>query len=59
MEDLGYAGMWQRSMPLVTAWWERIKARHSVQATYYKGARFSDAYAQWMKESAPHCQPPA
>ena len=58
MDDLGYADMWRRSLPLVTAWWERIKACPSYQATYYKGARFSDAYAQWMKESAASCQPP-
>lgn len=57
MDDLGYAGMWQRSLPLVTAWWARIRERPSYRATYYKGARFSDAYAQWMAESAPACQP--
>ncbi|MSQ52302.1 MAG: glutathione S-transferase family protein [Betaproteobacteria bacterium] len=57
MEDLGYAEMWRRSLPRVTEWWMRIKARPSYLATYYKGARFSDAYAAWMNESAPACQP--
>ncbi len=51
MEDLGYAGMWQ-SLPQVTAWWARIKARLSYQATFYKGARFSDLYAALMKQTA-------
>lgn len=52
MEDLGYARMWTESLPRMTEWWSRIKARPSHRATFYKGARFSDAYAQWMKESA-------
>ena len=50
---LGYAGMWERAQPRVAEWWSRIKARPSYTATYYKGARFSDAYAALMKESAP------
>jgi len=52
MEDLGYAEMWTKSLPRMTEWWSRIKARPSYKTTFYKGARFSDAYAQWMKESA-------
>lgn len=53
MDDLGYADMWRISRPLMTAWWARIQARPSYRATYYKGARFSDVYSAWMKESAP------
>ena len=52
MEDLGYAATWERAQPRVTAWWARIKARPSYAATYYRGARFSDAYAALMKETA-------
>jgi glutathione S-transferase len=52
MEDLGYAGGWERAQPRMTEWWSRIKPRPSFQATYYKGARFSDAYAALMKETA-------
>ncbi|MFM9970637.1 MAG: glutathione S-transferase family protein, partial [Burkholderiales bacterium] len=52
MEDLGYADMW-RALPRMSEWWARIKARPSYQSTYYKGARFSDAYSEWMKDSAP------
>ncbi len=52
MEDLGYAHMWERGFPRVTAWWAAIKARPSYAATYYKGARFSDAYAEIMNPSA-------
>lgn len=48
MEDLGHAGMWERGHPRVTEWWARIKARPSYEATYYPGARFSDAYADLM-----------
>jgi len=39
-------------LPLVTEWWSRIKARPSYKTTFYKGARFSDAYAEVMKETA-------
>jgi glutathione S-transferase len=52
MEDLGYAGGWERAQPRMTEWWSRIKERPSYKATYYKGARFSDAYAALMKETA-------
>ena len=52
MEDLGYAHMWERGFPRVTAWSAAIKARPSYAATYYKGARFSDAYADIMNQSA-------
>jgi glutathione S-transferase len=52
MEDLGYADDWERAQPRMTEWWSRIKARPSHKATYYKGARFSDAYAALMKETA-------
>lgn len=52
MDDLGYADMWQRSLPRVTGWWSRIKARPSYKTTYYKGARFSDDFAELMKETA-------
>lgn len=51
MEDLGYAGTWN-SLPRMTGWWSRIKARSSYQATYYRGARFSDLYAELMKQTA-------
>ena len=51
MEDLGYADMWKQ-LPRVTGWWLRIKARPTYQATYYKGARFSDSYAALIKETA-------
>jgi len=51
MEDLGYADMWQQ-LPRMIEWWLRIKARPSYKATFYKGARFSDAYAALMKETA-------
>ena len=52
MEDLGYAGMWQGPLPRMSEWWSRIQARPSYGTTYYKGARFSDAYAALMKEAA-------
>jgi glutathione S-transferase len=52
MADLGYARMWEKGHPRVTEWWARICARPSFQATYYKGARFSDAYAALMRETA-------
>jgi glutathione S-transferase len=52
MEDLGYAAGWERAQPRMTGWWSRIKQRPSFKATYYKGARFSDAYAELMKETA-------
>ncbi len=52
MEDLGYAHMWEQGFPRVTVWWKAIKARPSYKATYYKGARFSDAYADIMKQPA-------
>ncbi len=51
MEDLGYAGMW-KSLPRMTEWWARIKARPSYKATYYQGARFSDRYAELMRQTA-------
>ena len=52
MADLGYAHMWEMGHPRVTEWWARIRARPSYPATYYKGARFSDAYAALMRETA-------
>ena len=52
MEDLGYAHMWEDGYPRVTVWWKAIKARPSYQATYYKGARFSDVFAEQMKPTA-------
>jgi glutathione S-transferase len=53
MDDLGYAHTWRSKYPRMTDWWSRIQARPSYKTTYYKGARFSDAYAALMKETAP------
>jgi len=52
LDDLGYADMWQGSLPRVTEWWARIRQRPSYKTSFYKGARFSDAYAAVMKETA-------
>jgi glutathione S-transferase len=52
MEDLGLAQMWEKGYTRVTEWWKRLKARPSYAATYYKGARFSDAYGDLMKQTA-------
>lgn len=41
MADLGLASRWSK-LPAVTAWFERVKARPSFVATYYKGARLSE-----------------
>ena len=52
MADLGLAQLWEKGYPRVTEWWQRLKARPSYAATYYKGARFSDAYADLMEQTA-------
>ena len=45
MEDLGYGAIWN-DLPVMSAWWERIKARPSYAAAFYPGTRISDRYAQ-------------
>jgi glutathione S-transferase len=51
MEDLGYDDIW-RDLPLMNAWWERIKARPSYKAAFYPGARISERYAEHFKSAA-------
>ena len=42
MADLGLSHLWEGKFPHVSAWYERLKARPSFQATYYPGSRVSD-----------------
>ena len=43
MRDLGLEGQWS-GHPLVTGWFEAIKARPAYEKTYYKGTRLSEIY---------------
>ena len=43
MRDLGLEGQWA-DHPLVTAWFEGIKARPAYTKTYYRGTRLSEIY---------------
>jgi len=51
MEDLGYGDIWQ-DLPLMSAWWERVKARPSYKAAFYPGARISERYAAHFRTAA-------
>jgi glutathione S-transferase len=42
MADLGLSHLWEGRFPHVSAWYERLKAKPSFQATYYPGSRVSD-----------------
>jgi glutathione S-transferase len=42
MADLGLSHLWEGKFPHVSAWYERLKARPSFQATHYPGSRVSD-----------------
>ena len=42
MADLGLSHLWEGKFPHVSAWYERLKAKPSFQATYYPGSRVSD-----------------
>jgi glutathione S-transferase len=42
MNDLGLSRIWEDKYPNVTAWYERLQAKPSFKATYYRGARVSD-----------------
>lgn len=48
MEDMGYDHLWE-DLPLMSEWWERIKARPSYTAAFYPGARMSARYAPHFK----------
>ena len=41
LDDLGYARMWQDERPLVSDWYDRIRARPSYPIAYYEGSRHS------------------
>lgn len=42
MADLGLSHIWEGKFPHVTAWYNRLQAKPSFQATYYKGSRVSE-----------------
>lgn len=42
MNDIGLSDIWEGKYPHVAAWYERLQAKPSFQATFYKGARVSD-----------------
>jgi len=42
MNDLGLSSVWATEYPRVSAWYERLQARPSFQATYYPGTRVSE-----------------
>lgn len=51
MEDLGYGDVWA-DLPLMSDWFERVKARPSYAATYYPGARISQKYPDFFRTAA-------
>lgn len=42
MNDLGMSNVWEDKFPHVTAWYDRLQARPSFNATYYPGSRVSE-----------------
>ena len=48
MDDLGYEDIWN-DLPLMSEWWDRIKARPSYETAFYHGTRMSEKFPEHFK----------
>ncbi len=46
LDDLGFARMWEDGRPLLSDWYDRIRARPSYPVACYEGSRLSAVYAE-------------
>lgn len=51
MADLGYAVLWQEDLPLMTQWFDDIKARPSFDMAFYPGTNLTDKYPQFFEDT--------